>query len=233
MSRRPLALLAVAVIVPLLAADKDTKPRKIEGWGEVVDPDGDCKFTVEATKGILVVNVPGTLHDLAAETGDMTAPRILSDIEGDFVATVKIGGKVSHKGGLASKRFAPYHGAGLLVWVDEANYIRLERAYLPEPPGRQGPGTHYYNFEIRERGTRTQGAGLRGPDRPTYLRLERRGGRFLGSVSPNGKDWEEFQPQIRADLPARVRVGVVAVNSSTERFAATFEGLKVRKGGGK
>jgi WD40 repeat protein len=37
-------------------------PRTLPGWGEVVDPDGDCTFAGE--DGKLTITLPGTIHDL-------------------------------------------------------------------------------------------------------------------------------------------------------------------------
>jgi hypothetical protein len=45
-------------------------------WGEILDPDGDCKFVLE--KGRLVIGVPGTDNSLGFERGQMNAPRVLS-----------------------------------------------------------------------------------------------------------------------------------------------------------
>ena len=42
------------------------------GWGEVIDPDGDCGLRFVAGK--VEVTVPGTAHDLAAETETVNAP---------------------------------------------------------------------------------------------------------------------------------------------------------------
>ncbi len=40
---------------------------------KVVDPDGDCRCVVR--KGEAEISVPGTAHDLSAETGHVNAPR--------------------------------------------------------------------------------------------------------------------------------------------------------------
>ena len=63
----------------------------IQTWGDVVDPDGDCKIKFE--NGGLALEVPGTLHDLTTEMDKVNAPRIVQEIHGDFVARVKVGGE--------------------------------------------------------------------------------------------------------------------------------------------
>ena len=54
---------------------------------KVVDPDGDCRCVVR--KGEAEISVPGTAHDLSAETGHVNAPRALCEMEGDFSVRVK------------------------------------------------------------------------------------------------------------------------------------------------
>ena len=78
----------------------------------------------------ITIIVPGTPHLLSAELGRMNAPRLLRDMHGDFDALVRVGG-VFHTSGRATVReYAPYHGAGILLWQDEDNYIRLEIARM-------------------------------------------------------------------------------------------------------
>src|SRR4051812_586702 len=63
---------------------------EIRGWGTAIDPDGDCKFSVE--KGRVAIAIPGTVHALSAERGQVNAPRVLREVEGDFIAQVKVSG---------------------------------------------------------------------------------------------------------------------------------------------
>ena len=64
------------------------------------------------------------------------------------------------------------------------------------------------------------------PDQDTYLRLERRGGRIIGSVSDDGIRWLSFEP-ITVELNKEIKLGIGAINTSTEAFKAEFSELEV------
>jgi regulation of enolase protein 1 (concanavalin A-like superfamily) len=143
---------------------------------------------------------------------------VLRDIEGDFIAQVKVSGNVEHSGRGLSERYVPYHGAGSLLLVDGRTYVRLERAAIAQP---DGGGAHYANFELRKEGSRMSNDSREIPNRDFYLRWERRGGQVIGSVSQDGRQWLPLEP-IAVELPKRVKLGVVAVNTSSDPFKAEF-----------
>jgi regulation of enolase protein 1 (concanavalin A-like superfamily) len=207
------------------APSHDGEPQRpaLAGWGIVVDPDGDCVIGLE--NDTLTIKVPGKNHDLSIEVNNMNAPRVMRAIEGDFIAQLKVSGKVRHTGGRASEHFYAYHGAGLLLWKDERTYIRLERAAL----NRDQLGVfHYASFELRKDGNRvrTQNPAFKIPDQDMYLRLERRGDRVFGSFSADGVRWSSFEPHV-LDLPARLTLGVAAISTSTEVFQPEFSDFEV------
>jgi regulation of enolase protein 1 (concanavalin A-like superfamily) len=220
--RHALLLPAIGCLLVASSVAREKSGRLIEGWGEVVDPSGDCKFRGDGGK--LTITVPGTHHDLSVEADNMAAPRVLREVEGDFVARLKVGGDVRHKGERTSDRYLAYHGAGLLLMKDLSTYIRLERAYVVGEDG----DVHYANFELRKDGARADSRERMIPDRATYLRLERRDNLIHGAMSEDGDKWDEFDP-IEVELPAKLKLGVAAINTSTEPFEAVLEGLKVGK----
>jgi len=194
--------------------------RSIEGWGEAYDPKGDCAFEVQGQR--LTVRVPGSLHDLSAEAGDVSAPRILRVTRGDFVASVTVAGAVRPGGEQTGRHAYPYHGAGLLVWQDSNQYVRLERAAIL----RGSQLISYVNFEQRSRGRMVSSQSTSIPDEPVVLRLERQGGRLFASFSPDAKRWTPL-PDMPLDFAAELRVGVATVNTATEALKAEFDGLAV------
>ena len=97
----------------------------IRGWGSLIDPDGDCSFLIQSDR--VSIQVPGSPHGLSSEIDRMNAPRILQDIRGDFAVEVRIDGKFLPGESTFAGR-AAYNGAGVLLWQDDGNYIRLERA---------------------------------------------------------------------------------------------------------
>jgi regulation of enolase protein 1 (concanavalin A-like superfamily) len=204
---------------PVLVPDPQPS-RSLEGWGEAYDPKGDCTFDVKEKR--LTVTVPGSLHDLSAEAGDVSAPRILRATHGDFVASVTVAGTVRPSGGPTSRRAYPYHGAGLLAWQDSNHYVRLERAAIL----RGSQLISYVNFEQRSGGRMVSSQATPIPDEPVVLRLERQGGQLFASFSPDSKKWTPL-PEMRLDFAADLRVGVAAVNSAAQGWNAEFDGLEI------
>ena len=152
----------------------------------------------------------------------MNAPRILGDIQGDFEIRLKVTG-TSHPGGKATtSQYAPYHGAGILLWQDPENYVRLEIA----ADLRKGKVFPYANFELRQAGSLAVSRGLKIEDDTSYLRLERRGDEVRGAFSPDGDHWTLFSPMI-VELKDRLKVGVAAVNSASKPLKAGFEEVQV------
>jgi regulation of enolase protein 1 (concanavalin A-like superfamily) len=195
-------------------------PPMLKGWGQAADPDIDCRFNVK--DGKLTIGVPGTLHNLVADSGQLNAPTVLSPVKGEFIAMVKATGSVRPGPDSSVADGLPYNGTGLLLWVDRDNYFRLERAGLI----RDGAFVTYVNFEQFKDGRRSfsEGAGLQ--DLATHLRLERRGANIYASASHDGHHWSPFPP-LEVRLPDEVKIGVAAVNSSTKPFNAELEELNV------
>ena len=199
------------------AASHDDKA--LPGWGTIDDPDHDCQF--EAASGSLRITVPGTLHDLSAEIGKLNAPRILREVEGDFLIDVRVEGGFRPAGPCTRANSLPYLGAGLLVWFDDKNYIRFERAALE----RNGKNEPYVNFELRREGRR-EGGGMVVPEAAAYLRLERRGDQVVVAHGPDGIQWAAPRA-LPVSLPRTVRMGVAAVSSSAQPFAARLDSLRL------
>jgi regulation of enolase protein 1 (concanavalin A-like superfamily) len=203
--------------------------KDLEGWGLAIDPDKDCQIRPAAKA--LAIEVPGTWHDLNPDTGKLNSPRVMRAVEGDFVLTVKVSGEFKPGGKSTNPKGIPYNGAGILVWSDSDNFIRLERgAFL-----RKGKTGTYVAFEEREGGYRgaVHNVGYKGGG-TLYLRMLRKGSRISGGVSPDGKKWHVLKP-IDTVWPAKLKVGLTAINSSSEPFTVTFEefSLKTRGAGGK
>jgi hypothetical protein len=162
------------VIAGGVAAEEKT-PQTIKGWGTVIDPAGDC--TVKHEEGKLTVTVPGGAHDLNQALGGMKAPRILQEVEGDFIAQVKITGEFKPGEKAAADGTSPFNGAGLLLWQDDKNYVCLERnawwvgegKYACQPPLVE----QYRDGELRAKMPGTQDEFFKG--KSTWLRFERRG----------------------------------------------------------
>jgi RNA polymerase sigma factor (sigma-70 family) len=192
-------------------------------WGTAIDPDGDCKIRVEKER--LAIVLPDSDHALCVERGRMNAPRVLCDVEGDFIAQARVDGPGPDGAEGGVKDYRPFHGAGLLLWVDENNYVRLERARLVY----EGRNLVYANFELSQDGelARTGDAGeMPLPDGAIFLRLERHDGAVLAATSPDGVRWTSFDPLDVKPAP-QVRVGIVAEQNISEGPTPEFSDFKL------
>jgi regulation of enolase protein 1 (concanavalin A-like superfamily) len=198
-------------------------PRDIPGWGRVHDPSGDCDVSLDTARDRLRIEVPGTPHVLSAEDPKlpMNAPRVTRRVRGDFTAAVRVRGRLE-PGRAKTTYYDPFHGAGLIVWQDASNYLRLERA-VGFIKGRAHP---YINYELREGGRLATSHGITVADRPHFLKFRRQGRAFSAWFSRDGRRWVQLA-RVDAGLDERVAVGVVAVNSSARTLSAELERFSV------
>jgi regulation of enolase protein 1 (concanavalin A-like superfamily) len=225
MHRLASALVVMAFIAcPDREASAQGRPKvSIVGWGEAVDPDNDCQIRTE--RGELRISVPGTKHDLCSEINEMNAPRVLRKIDGDFIAQAKVSGNVQHTGNRTSQRSLAYHGAGLLLWKDDQNYIRLERAGIVRQDDRV---LHYAHIQLRLNGRVVGNHSIQIADQDTFLRLERRGSRIYGLTSADGLHWNSLEP-FEPDFPWELKLGFTAISTSTDPLKVSFSELEVFK----
>ena len=151
------------------------------GW-TWVDPLGDCSYSLTANPGQLRLYAPDGGHDLYS---NLNSPRVVQPVCGDF----SIGTHVS-----IDPVPNEYQGAGLLIWQDEDNYIRLELK----------TGGHV-RFLRRIDGTYTDSGDVGVSTPEVYLRFERQGNTFTASYSQQGSDWTGVGT---ASFPATQVLGV-------------------------
>jgi regulation of enolase protein 1 (concanavalin A-like superfamily) len=226
MSHRSCLLSAITVVAAATAAVADEsapRPSEVPGWGRVIDPSGDCEIALAREDERLTIRVPGTPHVLSAEVRQlpMNAPLVVRRVRGDFTAGVRVLGRLQ-PGPFKTTHYDPYHGAGLIVWQDPSNYLRLERA-VGFIKGRHQP---YINYEVREGGLLGVTRGFAIEDGPLFLQLRREGEAFSARYSHDGRRWVELG-RVDTALAERVEVGVVAVNSSTRPLSAELEMLNI------
>lgn len=222
------AVVLLLILLAPIASSAQTKPLKaIEGWGTVTDKKNDSKLKSDEKQLTMTVGSPRNLNKVIS---DLSAPRVLQEVEGDFTIQVKVSGdfKPSPASAVAPRGKA-YNGAGLLLWVDEDLFLRLERNIWVDAPGVES--CHPPLFEVMVKGAPT---GTSPPPAPatffntpaTWLRLSRKGDSVTGAVSHNGTDWTTGS-SVSMTLPKRVSVGVAAVNTSKKSFKVTFEELQL------
>ncbi|QJW95040.1 DUF1349 domain-containing protein [Frigoriglobus tundricola] len=221
----------VVLFVPLvgLAAPvpKETAGQKLaKVFGTPVDPNKDCKFAFDGKK--LTVDVGKGDHGMHVAGNRTGAPRTLRAVEGDFAVEVTAtpGDRPPGAKPAVPGHGFTFHSQGLLFWVDDRTYIRLEHARR-DPPN--GAVVTYVNWELFKDGQwlRAGGTadGLLDDTKPTRFRLTRKGNEVRGAWSQDGrKTWNELAA-ITLDLKAKAQVGVIAAHNTDAPFAATFEGF--------
>lgn len=219
--------LTTALTVSVFAAARadDVEPLEtVEGWGLVVDPVGDCTFTHDGDA--FTIKVPGEEHNLWPLKGEVNAPLVLQPVEGDFSVEVLVRSVEKAAAGTAipgRASAAAFHAGTLVIWHDAKNFVRLDRTDMHHK-GRAVTSCYLHVFKDGERVVEL--APLV-PDRPTTLRLARKDDRLTAAYSQDGgKTWKEF-PEQTIDLPAKVKTGISALNSTTRENTVRFEKLKI------
>ena len=207
------------------AAATDDRPSR-DDWGTPIDPDGDCKFEIDKTGNEIKIAIPGTPHVLSAELGRRNAPRLLRPVRGDFDIVVSVTGVSRPSSRATMKEYAPYHGAGIVLWQDEGNYVRLEIA----ADVHRGKSRSYANFELRKGSSLAVSKGLEIKDGSTRLRLERRGSEVRAAFGPDGVRWTWFAP-LAVDFDDGLRVGIVAINTATKPLNVGLEMFSIARKG--
>jgi regulation of enolase protein 1 (concanavalin A-like superfamily) len=193
----------------------------------VTDPDGDCKVKAQGDR--LTMTVPASHHNLHPGWG-MNAPRVLQDVEGDFTVEVKVTGDFKPTDESSWEGSRPFIGAGLLIWQDAKNLLRVERNAIRAPEQNltfcYPPLIEYY-WDGEYQDTNPEAArDAFFKDRSTYLRLQRRGDTVKVSLSHDGKKWIVAK-QVRVRFAKKVKVGVAAISTSNKPFAVEFTELRI------
>ncbi len=190
-------------------------------WGTPEDPDHDSQIKVEGAAATIVV--PGGIHNLVTPPGQANAPRIMRPVEGDCFAEVKVADGLRPADPAAPGANVPFQGAGLVLWGDAGDFIRLESAAV----SRGGQVHAYILFEHHRTGAPAMDQGAQFAGGPVWLRLERRGNQVTAWYNTDGTNWIALRPM---DFAApRASAGVAAVNTAAAPFPARFEGLRVGK----
>src|SRR5262249_34104465 len=121
-------------------------------------------------------------------------------------------------------RDLPTNEAGLVLINDADNYITLLRSALYRNEKQNTAVAVSHRTEGRGSGMRLPRLG----NGTTYLRIVRKGSRFLPYASADGKTWESLRP-IEVEWPNRLKLGVTALTIGTEQpFSVTFGEFNVK-----
>ena len=153
------------------------------------------------------------------------APRTMAEVDGDFLAYVKVDGDIDPGLDPATdsrgrRLTLTFQGAGLLLYRDKDNFVRLERACravgaslvreLMVEVVRGGQQIDCYDIPLPG-----------DPSAPLDLFLIRRKGRVQCLFSHDGRSLLGFR-EFSLDYPAKVKIGLTASNLSRKPFTARF-----------
>lgn len=220
------ALLGFACFFVGHAVAQKKSGERIPGWGVIIDPAGDCKLMEK--DGKLSITVPGTPHNLNPLPGwnNLDAPRVLQEVDGDFTIQVRVAKFEKPKPNTSSNKENPasFVAGGILIWQDGENFLRFLRAANTDRKDFPVFVAAEFYFE----GKMVSGGGAKTADDDTYLRVERKAGKFTLADSKDGKTWMPRRPPGKElVLQGKVKVGVAVVNSTTAEITHEFTELNV------
>jgi regulation of enolase protein 1 (concanavalin A-like superfamily) len=228
MSRAALLALLLPAAAPVPKERSDDRLARF--FGKVVAADKDCE--VELLPGDrLRVRLPGKAYSLDPSPVAAAAPRIVREVDGDFVFQVRVSQTVDPSAGPAVRGATPQVAAGLLLRSGDDVSASIER-------NDQATRTGAWQSGIRL-SARSPSSGLGSSTgspfdaKPVGLRLSRTGSKVTGEYSTDGKTWRRLT---ETDLPLgpTVTVGLYATGTADAAFEAVFDefSLTPAKAGG-
>jgi hypothetical protein len=204
--------------------------------GPLLDPEKDCKLVKAEDAMKIKIEVPGgkirslspvLVHRISKKKPLHNAPMTLIDVEGDFAAMVEVTGEISAGATLPKDRqgnFLPFtfQGAGLLLYQDKDNFIRLERTAGVATSTLQP--IHKILFEVVKDGKQVPNQSYPAvTEGPVFLLLLRQKGRVWCGASRNLGSPPQPIKYVELDLPSKLKIGLSASNMSAKPFSAQFE----------
>lgn len=153
-----------------------------------IDPLGDSNYSLTENRGYLRLMVPSGGHDFYS---NRNAPRMMQTLSGDFTVETRI---------LFSPQYN-YQGAGLFLWFDDRNFIRLERTLVQGVDVWYSIDGYYQGIEIPY------------SLNSIYLRMVRSDGWVTLSYSSDGLQWENVT-NIPFPSANPLQLGLILVNQA-------------------
>jgi len=197
MNQFSMVTLLCLLLTPPLAAET------IEGWGETLDPTGDCP--IDLAQNGLTISIPGGRHDLNPQKGDVSAPRVWQEIEGDFLAEVLVHNFETPQPKTGIAGHLAYIASGIVAWDDSGNFMRWARAADGDRKAV------YLSCEHYQDGKKIGAGGIPIGEQVFYLRMERRGSKLTMSASIDRKNWREVVTG-KVRFAQKLKVGVFSLN---------------------
>ena len=217
------------------------RPGKLADLGMEMRPKTLAKWSCETNlgDGIRMAHKPGeSTIDLpegvalnnAPQSQLFNAPCALTKVTGDFVATVEVENTFDpgSEGVLLpnGKKFpSSFQSAGLLIWQDEKNFVRIERS-KGSSPGGDFSMVHRLLVEVYRNGKEL--ANYKDvAETPIVVGVIRKGGsiQLLFATPPNKLTVFQEMP---VDFKPEIFVGIAAANLSRRAFHAKFKDFTLK-----
>jgi len=219
---------------------KTVMRKSFSSLGPLVDPDKDCKLVKDEDSMKLKIEVPGNkIHTLAPQVVTRlnkkkplhNAPMTLTEVEGDMMAIVKVTGEMKPGSTMPKDRQGntipfTFQGAGLVLYQNKDNFVRAERTAGVDV--EKLTSIHKFLFEVVKDGEQKNNhVYVDLPEGDVLLIMVKRKGKIRCLFSPDGGRSIAPLQEFELDLPAKVKVGLVAANISAKPFTANFEEFAV------
>jgi len=200
---------------------KEDPPISFPGLGDLIDPLKDSKIT--ATSDTVTIKVASGPHVFDAMRGLADAPRSMTEVEGDFVATVRVLGDLKPGTKFIKGLNFTFQGAGFLIWQDAENYVRFERTSMYNFKGERVFWVFLESVKPGRKPSETQRVVR---DAPVTLKVEREGKTLTFSYSTDEKTWLKVN-ELATTLPPKIMIGIAATNVAPREFTARFSNFEM------
>lgn len=192
-----------------------TRAQEIPGWGDLVDPVGNCP--VDPTKSGITLEIPAGIHDMNPYLRQTNAPRLWREITGDFLFEAKILDFPRPQPKTGVNGHQSYLASGILIWQDEENLLRWSRSASGEANQIYLSCEQYENRVLVGRGNFPL------EDKPVLLRVERRGDRLMLWATYDSTGWKKLLER-KCNYRKTLKVGVFGLNVTQKDVEFGFEG---------
>jgi hypothetical protein len=172
--------------------------------------------------------VPKTHPAVEIDHGKTAPPLLTREVEGDFVLTTRLTLTHDPEAGPAGGAKQAAVAAG--VSLTSADGVKSDLTLVHKLVRDQDKWTGYRFMQYMHNGggSGSGQGGLPLDGKPTYLRLTRTGSDLKAEYSSDGAKWLPFATKKADALGPAVRIGPVALQSTTADFEAVFDQYEIQ-----
>lgn len=219
--RKTVSLVIYVLVAGTIWAQTVERKVTLGDWGVLTDPAGDCD--AKLSSGSLEITIPAGLHNMTHtdEGAKLNAPRILREVRGDFSFEITVNKFAKPKADTSSDGKHSFVSTGIVVYDVDNQFIRLERAAVGENPDA------FVWMERFKDGKRAK-REMKVTDGDTSLRFSRTGNVLKYEMRDSkNQEWRAVVEE-KAELPAVLKVGVLAINTTTAEHHAKVVDQKLK-----